>query len=96
MDSTSAPPATFETALARLEAIVESMESGEVTLAELLSRFEEGSQLLKMCEDRLKEAELKIELLKKQRDGTTVLAPFENERATPEGDDSSRRQSFPS
>ena len=86
MDSTSAPPLTFETALARLEGIVESMENGEVTLAELLSRFEEGSQLLKVCEDRLKEAELKIELLKKQRDGTTSFTPFENERAGTESD----------
>jgi exodeoxyribonuclease VII small subunit len=60
---------SFETALARLEAIVESMESGEVPLAELLARFEEGNKLLKQCEARLKEAELKIELLKKQKDG---------------------------
>jgi exodeoxyribonuclease VII small subunit len=59
----------FETALTKLESIVESMESGEVPLAELLAKFEEGNKLLKVCEARLKEAELKIEQLKKSKDG---------------------------
>ena len=70
---------SFETALARLEAIVESMESGEVPLADLLAKFEEGNKLLKHCEGRLKEAELKIEQLKKERDGV-VFTKFETER----------------
>lgn len=67
---------SFEAALARLEATVEAMESGEVPLAELLAKFEEGNKLLKQCEARLKEAELKIELLKKQKDGV-AFAKFE-------------------
>lgn len=67
---------SFEDALGRLEAVVESMESGEIPLAELLSRFEEGNKLLKLCEARLKEAELKIEQLKKQREGV-AFEPFE-------------------
>ena len=62
---------SFEAALAKLEAIVESMESGEVPLAELLAKFEEGNRLLKVCEARLKDAELKIEQLKKSKDGVT-------------------------
>ena len=70
---------SFETALANLEAIIESMESGDVPLAELLAQFEEGSKLLKVCELRLKEAEMKIEQLKKQNGGT-VFAKFETER----------------
>ena len=60
---------TFEAALTQLESIVESMESGDVPLAELLAKFEEGNKLLKVCEARLKDAELKIELLKKQKEG---------------------------
>jgi exodeoxyribonuclease VII small subunit len=60
---------SFEEALTKLESIVESMESGEVPLAELLAKYEEGSKLLKVCESRLKDAELKIEQLKKQKDG---------------------------
>ncbi len=71
---------TFETALEKLEAIVESMESGDVALAELLAKFQEGNELLKVCEARLKSAELRIEQLKKERDGE-VLSAFATERA---------------
>ena len=70
---------TFEAALAKLESIVEAMESGDVPLAELLAKFEEGNKLLKLCETRLKDAEIKIELLKKQRDGVAFV-PFETDR----------------
>jgi exodeoxyribonuclease VII small subunit len=71
---------SFEAALGQLETIVESMESGEVPLAELLAKFEEGTKLLKVCEARLKDAELKIEQLKKQKDGTVVFEKFETDR----------------
>jgi exodeoxyribonuclease VII small subunit len=70
---------SFETALTKLETIVESMETGEVPLADLLAKFEEGNKLLRHCEGRLKEAELKIEQLKKERDGV-VFTKFETER----------------
>ncbi|HLP01773.1 MAG TPA: exodeoxyribonuclease VII small subunit [Opitutaceae bacterium] len=71
---------SFEDALSRLETIVDSMEQGQVPLAELISRYEEGSKLLKVCEARLKDAELKIDQLKKTRD-TVALEPFASERA---------------
>ena len=67
-----------DVALAELEAIVESMESGDVPLADLLAKFEEGNRLLKLCEARLKDAEMKIEQLKKQNGGG-VFAKFEGE-----------------
>ena len=70
---------TFEAALSKLETIVESMESGQVPLAELLAKFEEGNKLLKVCEARLKDAEMKIEQLKKQKDGA-AFAPLDPER----------------
>jgi exodeoxyribonuclease VII small subunit len=76
---TKEPKLSFESALSKLEAIVESMESGEVPLADLLAKFEEGNKLLKHCEARLKEAELKIEQLKKER-GEVAFAKFETER----------------
>lgn len=56
------------------------MESGDVPLAELLAKFEEGNALLKTCEARLKEAELKIDQLKKQKDGSVAFVPFETNR----------------
>ena len=68
---------SFESALGKLESIVESMESGEVPLAELLAKFEEGTKLLKVCEGRLKDAELKIELLKKQKTDGVAFEKFE-------------------
>lgn len=67
---------SFEAALGKLESIVEAMESGDVPLAELLAKFEEGSKLLRVCESRLKDAELKIEQLKKQKDGKVAFEKF--------------------
>ena len=75
MDAKAASKLTFEEALAQLEQIVDSMESGDVPLAELLAKFEDGNKLLKICEARLKDAEMKIEQLKKQNGGL-ALTPF--------------------
>jgi exodeoxyribonuclease VII small subunit len=76
VDSDKTAKLSFETALTKLEAIVDAMEQGEVPLAELLAQYEEGSKLLKVCESRLKDAELKIEKLKKQKDGSAVFEPL--------------------
>jgi exodeoxyribonuclease VII small subunit len=73
------PKLSFEDALAKLEGIVESMEEGEVPLADLLAKFEEGNRLLKQCQERLENAELKIEQLRKERDGV-AFGKFETER----------------
>jgi exodeoxyribonuclease VII small subunit len=81
VDSDKTAKLSFEAALAKLETIVDSMESGEVPLAELLAKYEEGSKLLKVCEGRLKEAELKIEKLKKGKDGNAAFEPFESSRS---------------
>ena len=79
VDNTPAEPLSFEEALEQLETIVEAMEAGDVPLAALLAKFEEGNKLLKVCEARLKDAEMKIELLKKQKDGVAFV-PFTIER----------------
>ena len=68
----------FEESLERLETIVESMESGDIPLAELVSKFEEGNNLLIACQKRLKDAELKIDKLKKGK-GKIELESFEPE-----------------
>lgn len=82
MDSVDPTSLSFEAALERLETIVESMESGDVPLADLLTRFEEGSRLLKACEERLRDAELRIDLLKRQKDGTATLTDFPTDRSS--------------
>lgn len=56
---------TFEEAIARLEAIVETMENGDTPLAELLAKYEQAAALLKICEQQLENAELKVEQLNK-------------------------------
>ncbi len=81
-ESVDKPPTetlSFEDALGHLETIVEAMEAGDIPLADLLAKFEEGNKLLKVCETRLKDAEMKIELLKKQKEGI-AFAPFSPER----------------
>ncbi|HEY9154215.1 MAG TPA: exodeoxyribonuclease VII small subunit [Opitutaceae bacterium] len=79
MENTPTETLSFEDALEQLEAIVEAMEAGDVPLADLLAKFENGNKLLKICEARLKDAEMKIELLKKQKDGVAFV-PFSPER----------------
>ncbi len=53
----------FEESLERLENLIQAMKSGDIPLADLVAKFEEGSKLLKQCQAQLKEAELKIEKL---------------------------------
>ena len=81
MESDKTSKLSFEAALTKLETIVDSMEQGEVPLAELLAKYEDGTKLLKICEARLKEAELKIEKLRKQKDGTATFENFESTRS---------------
>ena len=68
----------FEEALEKLEDLVASMESGDIPLADLVEKFEEGSKLVKVCEDRLKKAELRIQKLR-EKDGSITLEEFETD-----------------
>jgi exodeoxyribonuclease VII small subunit len=71
----------FEEALKRLESIVDAMESEDLPLETLLSRFEEGTRLTKICQAKLAEAELKIQQLEKNASGELTLKPFATESA---------------
>ena len=53
----------FETAMARLEQIVESIEQGKVGLEDSIKQFEEGMSLIRQCRDVLATAEMKIQQL---------------------------------
>ncbi len=66
---------TFEEALQRLEQIVTRMESGQTRLDELMTDFEEGAELVKLCHRRLDEIERRIEMLV-QRNGQDAAVPF--------------------
>jgi exodeoxyribonuclease VII small subunit len=71
----------FEEALKKLEGIVEAMEADDLPLETLLVKYEEGSKLLKICREKLSEAELKIQQLEKNADKEVKLKPFETEEA---------------
>src|SRR6201997_5016425 len=67
----------FETAMDRLEAIVEQMESGKLPLEDLIVRYEEGMNLVKVCQERLTAAEQKIEIIARNNAGKPVVKSFE-------------------
>src|SRR5207253_11066844 len=67
---------SFETAMERLEKIVEEMESGKMLLEDLLVRYEEGMKLAKVCQDRLAHAEQKIQIITRDHAGTTPVKAF--------------------
>ena len=54
---------TFESAVAELESIVSSMESGQLTLEESLASYKRGAELLKFCQETLQEAAQQVKLL---------------------------------
>ncbi len=68
--------ANFEDSLRKLETIVSQLEDGDLPLEQSLKLFEEGVGLSALCKKQLDEAEGKVEMLIKQRDGSTRLEPF--------------------
>ena len=66
----------FEDALKKLEAIVDAMESQDLPLETLLAKYEEGTQLAKVCQEKLTEAELKIQQLERNAAGEPKLKPM--------------------
>ncbi len=59
----------FESSLGELEKIAEKLESGELGLEDSIAEFEKGIRYAKFCHDRLEEAEKKISILQKSRNG---------------------------
>ncbi len=68
----------FEGALTELEALVESMEQGNLSLEESLKAFERGIELTRTCQRALEEAEQKVNVLT-QKQGVLEPQPFANE-----------------
>jgi len=58
------------------------MESDELPLETLLARYEEGVRLVKICQEKLAEAELKIQQLEKNAAGELKLKSFETDVET--------------
>ena len=69
----------FEHSLAELEALVNQLETGELTLENALARFERGINLVRMCQSALGDAEQRVDRLLTARDGTVQIAPLDAE-----------------
>jgi exodeoxyribonuclease VII small subunit len=69
---------SFEEALKRLEEIVNSLETGQLSLAESLKIFEEGIRLSRLCNEKLLETQQKVEKLM-EKNGKFITEPISNE-----------------
>lgn len=68
--------ASFEESLKRLEEIVLQMERGDLPLEDSIKLFEEGMRLSTDCKEHLEQAEGKVQILIKRRDGSMKTEPF--------------------
>lgn len=67
----------FEEALNKLEKIVATLEKGDLPLEESLKLFEEGIRLSRSCNQKLDEAEKRVEILLKDKEGVLRPQPFD-------------------
>jgi exodeoxyribonuclease VII small subunit len=72
---------TFEASLEALEKIVEELEQGDLPLEKSLELFEQGIGLSRQCQERLSQAERRIEVLLRDNQGRPVVSAFENAKA---------------
>ncbi len=68
---------SFEEAMAALEAVVSQLERGDVALEQSIALYERGAQLKNHCEERLKDAEAKVELIRAEAGRATAATPAE-------------------
>jgi exodeoxyribonuclease VII small subunit len=78
-------PISFEKAFERLEQILETMNGGKTPLEESLTLFEEAEKLIRTCTGKLNQAEQKIEVLIKGRNGDLSLDASQKPRMEPYG-----------
>jgi exodeoxyribonuclease VII small subunit len=70
---------TFEQSMQRLEQIVRAMERGDVALEESLKLFQEGTELVRNCNQLLDDAQLQVKKIMTAPDGTPVEEDFVDE-----------------
>ena len=86
--STNEQPKSFEASLEALERIVQELEQGDLPLEKSLELFEQGIGLSRQCQDRLNQAERRIEVLLRDNQGRTMVSPFDNTNASSDEGDS--------
>jgi exodeoxyribonuclease VII small subunit len=70
-------PKSFESSLEALEQIVHELERGDLPLEKSLELFEDGIRLSRQCQERLNQAERRIEVLLRDNQGRPVVSEFE-------------------
>lgn len=75
----SQKPPTLESAMQRITAVVGEMEDGNLPLESLITRYEEGVALVKLCQEKLDAAEKRIQIIARDARGTAELRNFEPE-----------------
>ena len=74
---------SFEEAFHRLEAILERMNAQDVPLEESLKLFEEANALITLCHNQLADAERRVDVLVKNRQGDLTLSSSGQPQSTP-------------
>ena len=77
-------PKSFEASLEALEEIVHQLEGGDLPLEKSLELFEDGIRLSRQCQERLNQAERRIEVLLRGNQGRTSVMPFADANAVSE------------
>ena len=72
----------FESAIEQLEEQVRRLESGNISLDEALSSFEDAIKLVKICNEKLDNAERRVRILTESVDGIVTDMPFEDKDET--------------
>jgi len=73
---------SFEASLEALEQIVHELEHGDLPLEKSLELFEQGIKLSRQCQERLSQAERRIEILLRDNQGRPVVSAFEDSKLT--------------
>lgn len=77
MNKNDEQPKSFEASLEALEQIVHQLEGGDLPLEKSLELFEEGIRLSRQCQERLNQAERRIEVLLRDNQGRPVVSALE-------------------
>jgi len=80
MKNNERPAKSFETSLEALEEIVHKLEQGDLPLEESLGLFEQGIHLSRECQERLSQAERRIEILLRDQQGRPTITAFEDDK----------------
>lgn len=69
----------FESSLEELERIVRELERGDLPLEKSLELFEQGVKLSRACQERLNQAERRIEILTRDSQGRSIVSSYDSE-----------------